>query len=105
MLPASNVPNRFRPADGVKGSRPRIGGGGGFHSAEDPTGSELGEDELTGVNLIGGADQGRAVLMEGEAEAAAEDAQRAEGFEAGGQPGQPVVALEQGMAEGELAAF
>src|SRR5579883_1255589 len=79
--------------------------GGGFDPASDLARDESRVDELAGLDLVGGTDQGDAIVLEGEAVAAAEDGQGTEGFEAGGQPGQPVLALEQAVAEGDLAAL
>ncbi len=64
-----------------------------YDSAGDLAIRKAGDEDLSRCDLVGGTDQGLAVLMECEAISTAQDGQRAEGFEAGGDPGQSVSTI------------
>ena len=68
--------------------------GAGFDATDDLALGEAGDDQLAGFDLVRGADQGYVIAAEGQAVAAGEDGERAEGVEARGEPGQPEAAIE-----------
>ena len=67
--------------------------GRGDDPAGDLAGVQSGVNEVVGVDVVGGTDEGLAVGLEGEAVAAGQDGQGAEGLERGGQAGQAVLAV------------
>ena len=75
-----------------------------FDPAGDLAVGEAGEDELTGLDLVGRADEGEVFGVESQAVAAGEDGEGAEGLEPGGEAGQAEAAIGVELAEGLAGA-
>src|SRR4051794_37388526 len=67
--------------------------GDGLNPAGDFALREASRDGLAGYDLIGGLDEGTGGVVEGQAIAAGEDGERAEGVEAGGESGEAEAAV------------
>ena len=57
------------------------------------------------MDLLGRSNQGLTVVMEAQAVPAAEDGERAEGFQAGGESSQAVPAIDEALIQGQACTL